>query len=387
MPPYASGSEGCFAGRGLRSLDARRGSGAPSPHDRRGTLGRGRARGASGAAIVGLVVALVAILAPVGAPPLAAANLPEWTGGVNLYRSGVFTTQASWLYCTAADVQIIRNMVEGTDDHRASAQTTYFDWMRGQNQYDLPLSAGVDPAGWTAGMRHFVDDRYRLVSSPSFGESLELAVERIRLTNLPVALAVSHGNHGWILHGFTATADPALTSDFEITSVRVTGPLWGLQSKNGYDMKPNTKLTVDQLRTYFTPWHYDPLPMTWDDTYVSIQPVPLPEDLATPSPPRPRRTPAPTPARQPTAAPPSATPEPRAAVAATGAAPSSIAGSAAPGPRRTRLDGRRPGSRRRRDRPPHRPRDRRRARRRGHVSWAIAPRLAQLCTCIASVRR
>ena len=184
----------------------------------------------------------------VAAPSPAAASLPEWTGGVNLYRSGVFTTQASWLYCTAADVQIIRNMVEGTDDHSANAQTTYFDWMREKNQYDLPLSAGVDPAGWTAGMRHFVDDRYRLVSSPSFGESLELAVERIRLTNLPVALAVSHGNHGWILHGFTATADPALTPDFEITSVSVTGPLWGLQSKNGYDMKPNTKLTVEQLR-------------------------------------------------------------------------------------------------------------------------------------------
>jgi hypothetical protein len=244
----------------------------------------------------------------------APAGLAEWTGGVNLYREGVFTTQSSWLYCTAADIQMIRNMIEGTEDHSGSAQTAYFDWMRTQNRYDLPLSAGVDPAGWTAGMRHFVNDRYRLVSTTSFGLSLQLAVVRMRLTGLPVALAVAHGNHGWILNGFTATADPAVTTDFDVTSASVTGPLWGLQSKNGYDMPPNTTLTVDQLKTYFTRWHYDPLPMVWDGTFVSIQPLTddeLAAAAATPPPPTPAPTAAPTPA--PTAAPtppPTATPAP-----------------------------------------------------------------------------
>ena len=236
--------------------------------------------------------------AATGRRAAAAPNLEDWTGGVNLYRDGVFTTQSSWLYCTAADVQMVKNMIEGTEDHSGSAQTAYFDWMRTQNQYDLPLSAGVDPAGWTAGMRHFVNDRYRLVSTTSFGLSLQLAVVRMRLTGLPVALAVAHGNHGWILNGFTATADPAVTSDFAITGVSVTGPLWGLQSKNGYDMPPNTTLSVDQLKTYFTRWHYDPLPMVWDGTFVSIQPLTddeLAAAAATPPPPTPAPTPAPTP--------------------------------------------------------------------------------------------
>ena len=146
--------------------------------------------------------------------------------------------------------------------------------MRGRNRYDLPLSAGVDAAGWTAGLRHFVDDRYRLVSSRTFDAALRSAVTRLRLTGLPVALTVSHGNHGWILTGFQATADPAKTSAFTVTSVRVTGPLYGLQSKNGYDMPPNTKLTTAQLKRYFTPWKYAPEPMVWDGRYVSIQPVP-----------------------------------------------------------------------------------------------------------------
>jgi hypothetical protein len=316
--------------------------------------------GSTGAGIVGLLAMLLAVVAGAVAPVSAASSLPAWTGGVNLYRPGVFTTQASWLYCTAADIQIIRNMVEGTGDHSATAQTTYFDWMRSRNKYDLPLSAGVDPAGWTAGMRHFVDDRYRLEASPSFDEGLRLAVERIRRTSLPVALAVSHGNHAWVLHGFTATADPAMTSAFEVTSVSVTGPLWGRQSKNGYDMKPNTELTVDQLRTYFTPWRYDPLPMTWDGTFVSIQPVPGPTEaaptltlLATPTLPAPAATPSLRPTAVETAptsaatAPPSASPEPRAAAAGTHAAPSQGDGSAAagaPGAPGTRPAGPDPGA-------------------------------------------
>jgi hypothetical protein len=224
--------------------------------------------------VLGLVVALGCSLGWSAAPPSAEAALPAWDGSINLYRTGVFTTQKTWLWCTAAGVQIARNMVEGKRDHTRANQERYFEWMRRRNRYDLPRSAGVDPQGWTAGMRRFVDDRYRLINTGTFGGALRLAVKRIRKTNLPVALAVAHGNHGWILHGFTATADPAKTDDFRVTSVRVTGPLWGLQSRTfGYDMKPNKKLTPRQLKTFFTKWWYAPKRMIWDGRYVSIQPV------------------------------------------------------------------------------------------------------------------
>src|SRR4026209_3037795 len=113
-----------------------------------------------------LVAVIVALRAGAGAvaalgpsPAVAAeAKLPAWTGGINLYREGVFTTQKSWLWCTAADLQIIHNIVEGANDHTTSGQRRYFEWMRDHNKYALPLSAGVDPQGWTAGLRHFVDD-------------------------------------------------------------------------------------------------------------------------------------------------------------------------------------------------------------------------------------
>jgi hypothetical protein len=205
--------------------------------------------------------------------PKAQALLPAWDGGIDLYRDGVFTTQKSWLWCTAAGVQIVRNIVDRDDDHSTAGQRRYFDWMRERNRYDLPESAGVDPQGWTAGLRRFVDDRYRLVASRSFSAGLRSAAANLRRTGLPVALTVSHGGHGWILTGFEATADPLLTDVFEVTTVRIVGPLFGRQTKNGYDRRPGTELTAKELRAFFTAWRYAPKAMVWDGRFVSIQPV------------------------------------------------------------------------------------------------------------------
>ena len=262
----------------MRWSPDRRGRRGPVParsvdsgqHDR--MTGARRLRSVLGLALaVGLIAASAS---RPGATDAAAPHLTAWKGGVDLYRAGTFTTQRSWLWCTAADVQIVRNIVDRAHDHSTSGQRGYFNWMRARNRYDLPLSAGVDAAGWTAGLRHFVDSRYRLVSSRTFDEALRSAVTNLRLTNLPVAITVSHGNHGWILTGFRATADPAKTAAFKVTSVRVVGPLYGLQSRNGYDMPPNTKLTPAQLKRFFTPWKYAPRKMIWDGRYVSIQPGP-----------------------------------------------------------------------------------------------------------------
>lgn len=235
-------------------------------------------------ALLAVGLALGGTLVPPGSvvgPTTVARAAEAWDGSVDLYRKGAFTTQKTWLWCTAAGVQIVRNLVRGEDDHSRAGQARYFDWMRGRNRYDLPESAGVDPGGWTAGLRHFVDDRYRLVASPSFEAGLRSAARSLRATGLPVALTVARGGHGWIMTGFTATADPLETDDFAVRSVRVVGPLYGLQSRNGYDMAPNTSLSVGELRRFFTPWRYEPKRMIWDGTFVSIQPVGQPAPAPT----------------------------------------------------------------------------------------------------------
>ena len=257
----------------------------------------------------GLTLAVVALAATAPASPTNTANaLSKWTGGIDLYRSGVFTTQKTWLWCTAADLEIIRNIVDRQADHSAASQSGYFSYMRAHNRYAIPVSDGVDPGGWTAGLRHYVDSRYRLFQHGSFDRALRDAVTNLRKTNLPVAMAVQHGNHGWVLTGFTATADPAATSRFTVTSVRVTGPLWGLQSRTyGYDMRPDTKLTPSQLRAFWTPWHYAKVAMAYEGRWISIQgvavmPKPKPAVAAAPSP-KPSAAPSASPSVLPSAQP------------------------------------------------------------------------------------
>ena len=223
------------------------------------------------------LVAIVAVLlagAGSRARPQPAAALPAWTGGVDLYRSGTFTTQQTWRWCTAADVQLIRNIVRHETDHARASQERYYGYMRAHNRYALPPADGIDPAGWAAGLRRFVDGRYRVIANTTFSAALRTAVTNLRRTQRPVGLLVAHGNHAWVLTGFTATADPAVTSRFSITSVRVTGPLWGLQSRTyGYDMRPDTRLTPSQLHDFLIPWHYGRIRMAWEGRYVTIQPV------------------------------------------------------------------------------------------------------------------
>jgi hypothetical protein len=224
--------------------------------------------------VLGLVAALFVSLGWAASAPPADAALPAWNGGINLYRTGVFSTQKTWLWCTAADVQIMRNIKYHQVDHSRSNQSKYFTYMRAHNRYSLPLSAGVDPKGWEMGLRRYVDARYRVQAYDTFAKALKLAAARMRRTNLPVAVAVDRGNHGWVMHGFTATADPLKTSTFTVTSVRVSGPLWGLQNRTfGYDMRPNTKLTVSQFKSFFTKWWYGPKRMIYDNKFVSIQPL------------------------------------------------------------------------------------------------------------------
>jgi hypothetical protein len=247
--------------------------------------------------LAAMVVAATVCAGVAMAQPAATAAVSRWTGGVDLYRAGVFSTQDTWLWCTAADVQIIRNISRHQTDHSRDSQQRYFDFMRVHNRYRIPVKDGVDPGGWTAGLRRYVDTRYRLVASSGFDAALRSAVTNLRRTSLPVAITVAHGDHAWVLTGFTATADPGATTRFTVTSVRVTGPLWGLQSRSyGYDMQPDTKLTPRQLAGFFTPWHYAGVHMAWEGRWVSIQPIPVaPSPRPTVAAPKPSPV-APTPA-------------------------------------------------------------------------------------------
>ena len=220
--------------------------------------------------LAGLAVAAVLFAGP---PPVTAAG-PGGSFSVDLYRPGVYAMQATWSWCTAASVQIIRNIARGESDHSAARQGDFFDYMHARDRYVMAPKEGVDPKGFVAGLREFVDARYALVASTTYENAVRSAVRRLRATRLPVALFVDRGRHAWVLVGFTATADPSVAANFRVTSVRIVGPLYGRQTRNGYDPEPNTSLAYSALRRYFTPYDFKFGPTPWDDRFVTFQVVP-----------------------------------------------------------------------------------------------------------------
>jgi hypothetical protein len=98
-------------------------------------------------------------------------------------------------------------------------------------------------------------------------------VKRMRLTGKPVGLLVGAGSHAWVLNGFTATADPAMTDRYSVTSVSVMGPLWPRQvSRYGYfDLAPNTRLSIAAFANVLTRYH-DKIRTVWDGHYVVVLP-------------------------------------------------------------------------------------------------------------------
>ena len=164
---------------------------------------------------LGLAAVLASLaFAVLGASPSAPSvdALSRWTGGVDLYRSGVFTTQKTWLWCTAADVQIIRNIVDHRAITRGRASSGTSPTCAPTTATASPSpTASIPPAG-PPGCATSSTAATGWSRAASFDSALRSAVTNLRKTNLPVAITVSHGNHAWVLTGFTATADPAKTS-------------------------------------------------------------------------------------------------------------------------------------------------------------------------------
>ena len=90
---------------------------------------------------LGLIVATSLTIGALGLPRPAAAvvALPTWDGGIDLYRDGVYSVQKSWLWCTAAGVQIVSNIVDVDSDHSTTAQRRYFAWMRQEGDFDVAV--------------------------------------------------------------------------------------------------------------------------------------------------------------------------------------------------------------------------------------------------------
>jgi hypothetical protein len=195
-----------------------------------------------------------------GAPPaepkavVAAAATPRrWSGSFNLYRKTAFVTQKDFTWCVAASVQMMANIVRHRSDRTAATQRRMISFAQASDHGPWGPGGGTDVTGWIAALRHFGAGKYRAVGARSPAAALRIAATAMRQTGRPAGMLVMEGRHAWVLHGFESRTDPGRNRYARISSVRVSGPLYPIQQKNGYDQRPNKELSVRSLARFFTP--------------------------------------------------------------------------------------------------------------------------------------
>src|SRR5690349_12407422 len=158
--------------------------------------------------------------APAGAQTAqtaAAATSPRFR--LDLARSNDFVGQTNFVQCVGASMQMMLNISNPGADRSAATQRRLQALAR-----DLsgPTRAGFERKGasvrgWSAGLNELGAGPYRLVGVTDLDEAMRLAAVSIRTTGHPVGLLVWAGRHAWVMSGFEATADPARSSNFQVT--------------------------------------------------------------------------------------------------------------------------------------------------------------------------
>lgn len=224
-----------------------------------------------------IVVATLAAMLAVAAPAAAhAESNPAGAFTLDLSARGDFVAQTNFVQCVGASMQMMLNMIRPEDDRTAATQLELQVLARSLSGQRPGGSTrkGASVRGWTAGLNVLGAGPYRTVGRADLQETLRMAARAMRETDRPVGLLVWRGRHAWVMAGFTATADPLLTTDFEVTRVIVLDPLSPHGSKTwGPSPKPGQSLTLESLGRQFVPrGNRGVLPGGGSDTSTTAQP-------------------------------------------------------------------------------------------------------------------
>ena len=193
-------------------------------------------------------------LAIIPVPTVAAAGAKPYT--LDLGTRGDFVAQTNFVQCVGASVQMMLNMIEPGRDRTARTQLRL---QRLARAWSGPTPSGFERqgagvSGWAAALNLEGGGPYRLAGTQTLQGALRVAARAMRATGRPVGLLMWHGRHAWVMSGFRATADPALTKEFEVTGVIVEDPLYPYGSRVwGPSPRPGATLTPGQLGRQFVP--------------------------------------------------------------------------------------------------------------------------------------
>jgi hypothetical protein len=233
--------------------------------------------------------ALGPMVPPIWRPPpvvavRGAATVPARTGRfrLNLARPNDFVAQTSYVQCVGASVQMMLNIERPGADRTASTQLRLQRIARARSG-PAPTAfvrQGAGMFGWAAALSIEGDVGYRVVGADSLAAAMRQAAIAIRTWNRPVGLLVWRGRHAWVMSGFVATADPALTDDFRVTRAFILDPLYPHGSSTwGPSPRPGRAIAVRQVGRQFVrrrwsgPWSVLPGMARLAGKYVLVVPA------------------------------------------------------------------------------------------------------------------
>lgn len=196
---------------------------------------------------------------------------------LELHRAGDFVRQTNLVQCVGASMQMMINMMAPRNDRTAATQHRLWRLARsfGPRRAAGFRGKGASPIGWARGLEKLGYGSYLAVGFPTLAEATRAAARAIRITGKPVGILVWAGRHAWVMSGFRATADPAMTNDFRVSHVTVMDPLYPLDSATwGQSRPPGTRLSLASFGRSFVPRRpFSGRPSVLDGTFVLVLPI------------------------------------------------------------------------------------------------------------------
>jgi hypothetical protein len=181
---------------------------------------------------------------------------PDHNGAfsIDLYRKGDFVSEATKWYCVPAAIQSMINIMSPGAERTRAAQDRYYRQAR-RFSTDRLVGRGAEPEGWATVLEREGFGDFRVVANRSRSRAIEIAAMALRMTGKPVGLLVWRGAHAWVMSGFRATADPAVSDDYRVTHVDIVD-VWypRISSIWGASRPPGTRIPVEKLPEDYLRW-------------------------------------------------------------------------------------------------------------------------------------
>jgi hypothetical protein len=198
---------------------------------------------------------------------------------MNLYRKGVFVHQVNKETCVAAAVQNTLNVIRLVEDGRmpdvsAKTQLALSARIAELTTWKDSHNGGTGPGGWAAILTE-EGYPYELRVYDTRSQAMNAAALALRTTRRPVGILAWAGVHSWVMTGFTASADPARTKKFTVTTAYVLDPWYPwVSTRWPRSERPNAPRDAADLKANIRPWKLGSGPYAGrDGKYLVVVPL------------------------------------------------------------------------------------------------------------------